>query len=44
MNVLPVCMSAYHMCAVFVEIEEGVRSPRTGVTDSYELFNVGIGN
>ena len=37
MNVLPVCMSAYHMCAVFVEIEEGVRSPGTGVRDGCKL-------
>lgn len=35
MDVLPTCMSVYHVC---VRLEEGIRSYGTGVLNSYELL------
>lgn len=35
MHVLKICMPMQHLCAwYFQKLEEGIRSPRTGVIDS----------
>lgn len=41
-SVFPACLSV-HVCAVAKKAREGVRSPKTTVTDSCELC-VGAGN
>lgn len=38
MSILSSCMPMHHVCACPGKLEEGIRSPDTGVTDSCEFF------